>query len=479
MKGDLDGQLVQIEGKLIDRLQRPAEQVLSVEAGDTIFSAQLPSGGAAQPLEPGTRLRLTGICSVETEQSHDLIVPRTFRLLLRSPADVVILGRPPWLTADRVVPILAGAALLMIAALAWAGLLRKRVRAQTFALTAQTVQLQAAHQTTRDALRQARAAESLDLDSKRIVELIARDEPVGPIVQRIAEAVAVHCEGAVCAILLGAPYGPQVCVAPALPAGPLEVLEKIDIRSVSFRPEFRAAQEFSDDPAWAALIDSQQDARFRTFCSAPIVVDGATAGAIAAFFREDRPCGDAQGAQLGLWCNIAALALDRRRLHDRLAYRAQHDGLTDLPNRALLYERLDQEIERASRGRRLLGMLYLDLDGFKQINDTYGHAAGDAVLQEVARRITETVRRGDTVARIGGDEFVVLLPMLSRSEDARQVADKIGQELRKPIQSDHHWLSVGACAGVAIWPLDGDRPDSLLRFADAQMYGNKRRRLVI
>jgi len=477
MKGDLDGQLVQIEGKLVDRLQRPAGQVLSVEAGDTIFAAQLPSGGADQPLELGTRLRLTGICSVEVEQSHDLIVPRTFRLLLRTPADVVILGRPPWLTAKRVVPILAGAALLMIAALAWVGLLRKRVRAQTLALTAQTVQLQAAHQTTRDALRQARGAESLGLDSKRIVELIARDEPVGPIVQHIAEAVAVHCEGAVCAILLGPPYGPRVSVAPALPAGPLDVLGRIDIRSVSFRPEFRAAREYSDDPAWKACIDSQLNARFRTFCSAPIVVDGATAGAIAAFFPEDRRCGDAQGAQLGLWCNIAALALDRRRLHDRLAYRAQHDGLTGLPNRALLYESLDQEIERASRGRRLLGMLYLDLDGFKQINDTYGHAAGDAVLQEAARRMTQTVRRGDTVARIGGDEFVVLLPMLGRSEDARQVADKIVQELRKPIQSGHHWLSVSACAGVAIWPLDGDRPDSLLRFADAQMYGDKRRPL--
>jgi len=462
MQGDFDGQLVEIEGKLIDRLQRPAEQVLSVEAGDTLFTADLPGSVAEQPWEPGTRLRLTGICSVEVEQSRDLIVPRTFRLLLRSPADVVVLSRPAWLTARRVAPILGGAALLTIAALTWVGLLRTRVRAQTFALTAQTVQL--------------REAESLGLDSRRIVELIARDEPVEQIAQQIVEAIALHSEGAVCAILLGEPHGPRASMAPAPLAGPFEVLRKIDIRSVSLDPGFRALQEFSCDPAWADFIASGQNEPFLTFCAAPVMVDGATAGAIAAFFQQNQPAADAQDAQLGSWCNIAALALARRRLHDQLAFRAQHDVLTGLPNRALLYERLDEEIERASRSRRLLGVLFLDLDGFKQINDTYGHDAGNTVLQEAARRMTQVLRRGDTVARIGGDEFVVLLPMLSHSEDAKQVADKIARALGTPIQSDRHFLSVGASAGIAIWPLDGDRPDSLLRFADEQMYANKRRR---
>ena len=477
MKGDFDGQLVQIEGKLIDRLQQPAEQVLTVAAGEMGFTAHLPSGGAAQSLDPGARLRLTGVCSVETEQSQDLILPRTFRLLLRSPADVVIVGRPPWLTANRVVPVLAGAVLLMIAALAWVGLLRKRVRVQTFALRAQTLQLQAAHQRTRDALQKACEAESLDLDSKRILELIARDEPVDLIVEQIAEAVALHCEGAACAILLGAPHGPQVCVVPAMPAGWLDVLRRIDIGSISFSAEFRDPRQFSEDPAWLDFIDSQKTARFLAFCSVPIVVDAARAGVIAAFFRNDKGSADAQGAQLGLWGNIAALALDRRRLHDQLSYRAQHDGLTGLPNRALLYERLEAEIERASRSGGLLGVVYIDLDGFKQINDTYGHDAGDAVLQEAAKRMTHAVRRGDTVARLGGDEFVVLLPLLGRREDAGQIADKIAKALREPIYSNHQRFSVSACAGIAVWPLDGNRPDPLLRFADAQMYEGKKRRL--
>ncbi|MGO4883397.1 MAG: diguanylate cyclase domain-containing protein [Bryobacteraceae bacterium] len=477
LKGDFDGQLVQIDGKLIDRLQQPAEEVLAVASGGVVFTAHL-RGARVNALEPGTQLRLTGICAVETQQSQDLIVPRTFRLLLRSAADVGILGRPPLLTADRVAPVLAGAALVIVAALAWAALLRRRVRAQTQALRAQTVQLQAAHQRTRDALRKACEAESLDEDSNRILELIARDEPVELIVDHIAEAVASHCEGAVCAILLDDPPGARVCVVPAMPSHWMQALGRVDVRSLAYCSDAGPARDFSRDPSWAKFIDSQPHARFRGFCCAPISVDGATAGAIAAFFRDDKRTPDPAGGQLALWCNIVALALERRRLHDQLSYRAQHDGLTGLPNRASLADKLPAEVACAAGAGGLLGMLYIDLDGFKQINDTYGHDAGDLVLQEASRRMSRAVRRGDTVARVGGDEFVILLS-IGRREDAQLIAEKLSAALREPIVSGGQRFSVSACIGIGVWPLDGDQPDAVLRFADRQMYEQKKTRLVL
>jgi diguanylate cyclase (GGDEF)-like protein len=474
MKGDYDAQLVQMDGKLIDRVVRPAAEVLTLESGETIFNAVLPRSAGAPRLQPGALLRLTGICAVEVDQSHDLILPQTFRLLLRSPADVVVLKGAPWLTAGRVTPILAGTAVLIVAALAWAGLLRKRVNVQTGDLVFKTIQLQEANRATRDALQKAREAESLELDRKRILELVARDEPIERIIEGIAEAVAVHCKNAVCAILLAESQGGRrIRTVPALPAGWLEALERIEISSISFAAEFREPKQICADPAWTSFVDCHPGTRFKSTYAAPIVIDAGNVGAIVAFFTDEKPTEDAFGEQIGLWSSIAVLALERRRLYEQLSFRAQYDGLTGLPNRVLLYERLEAEIAAASRSGSLLGILYIDLDGFKETNDVFGHGAGDAVLQEVSRRMIHSVRRGDTVGRIGGDEFVVLLPLLGRREDAEHISAKILAALQQPVLFNQQTLSIGASLGIGIWPLDGEHADLLLKTADAHMYRQK------
>lgn len=154
---------------------------------------------------------------------------------------------------------------------------------------------------------------------------------------------------------------------------------------------------------------------------------------------------------------------------------ALFDALTRLPNRELLRDRMEQAIHMASRLKNtFLGVLFIDLDHFKTVNDTYGHAIGDAVLAEIARRLTLIVRDSDTVARLGGDEFVVLLCNMPDGEDFAVVAERILDACALPIKIDERYYLVSASIGVALWPADGATGDTLLHHADLAMYSSKR-----
>ena len=157
-----------------------------------------------------------------------------------------------------------------------------------------------------------------------------------------------------------------------------------------------------------------------------------------------------------------------------LAEQALHDSLTDLPNRRLFFDRLQQAIRAAQRNRRQLGLLFLDLDGFKNINDTLGHEVGDVVLQRVGEAIRVSLRSSDTVGRLGGDEFAVLLPDLDSRAGATAVARKVRARLRKPLPIDGNSVEVRVSIGIALYPEDGRDVTSLMRHADSAMYAEKR-----
>jgi diguanylate cyclase (GGDEF)-like protein len=154
----------------------------------------------------------------------------------------------------------------------------------------------------------------------------------------------------------------------------------------------------------------------------------------------------------------------------RLLHQATHDALTGLPNRVLFFDRLNQAVLHAGRSQNSLAVLFIDLDDFKQVNDTYGHARGDALLCEVARRISLCVRDIDTVARLSGDEFTVILEGLSGPEDADVVIDKIKWELSEPVTADNLTIHTSASIGRSIFPTQGDDVEALLRHADVAMY---------
>jgi diguanylate cyclase (GGDEF)-like protein len=168
----------------------------------------------------------------------------------------------------------------------------------------------------------------------------------------------------------------------------------------------------------------------------------------------------------------AAARRERRRLEQRISYLAYHDALTDLPNRALLHDRLTQAIRAAHRVDSHVALLLLDLDGFKEINDTYGHRAGDRVLQHIAHRMRGLLRDVDTVARLGGDEFALVLPSTDQ-DGATQTAGKLLQEIELPCLVDHRQLSVRGSIGIACCPGHGKSAELLLRRADVAMYQAK------
>lgn len=159
--------------------------------------------------------------------------------------------------------------------------------------------------------------------------------------------------------------------------------------------------------------------------------------------------------------------------------RAQHlalfDALTDLPNRRMLLDRLQSGLAQAARFERSLAVMFLDLDRFKEVNDTFGHEVGDELLREVANRLTACVRAGDTVSRSGGDEFIIVLPEITRPADAAVVAEKIIQTFAQPITIRERVLGVTTSIGIAVYPVNGtDDANELMKKADRAMYSAKK-----
>jgi diguanylate cyclase (GGDEF)-like protein/PAS domain S-box-containing protein len=169
-----------------------------------------------------------------------------------------------------------------------------------------------------------------------------------------------------------------------------------------------------------------------------------------------------------------AAAIERKRTHSRLEFLAQYDQLTELPNRALFLDRLRSSLQRAQRSSLRLAVLYLDMDNFKQINDSFGHTTGDHLLREVAQRLRQCVREVDTVGRLGGDEFAVLLDNISQQQDATLVAEKILTTLSAPYLLEGKTLISAPSLGIAVYPEHGQNDLHLIRHADEAMYVAKR-----
>ena len=171
---------------------------------------------------------------------------------------------------------------------------------------------------------------------------------------------------------------------------------------------------------------------------------------------------------------MTSLGLELELEREALLHQVLHDALTGLPNRVLLYDRIDQAAHVAKRGRTTFALLAIDLDGFKDVNDSVGHRCGDVVLQTTSSRLLQSVRESDTVARMGGDEFLVLLPGVG-AQAAQAIATVLRDALQRPIEVEGNVVTVGASVGLAVYPTDGADVATLVSAADQAMYRAKGR----
>jgi diguanylate cyclase (GGDEF)-like protein/PAS domain S-box-containing protein len=244
-------------------------------------------------------------------------------------------------------------------------------------------------------------------------------------------------------------------------------------------PETTACISLVDEDPSAWYESQRQAARTQGrqgHLAVPIrAYDGRVLGALEIYRRQARPLKEAEQVFLDGQAKLASIALEHRQITNRLAYQAQHDSLTGLPNRALQEDRLQQAIALARQQGKMAAVVYLDLDRFKLINDSLGHGVGDMLLVQAAQRLQSVVREADTLARTGGDEFTAVLVGIEDPWEVEVVGERLVAAMEKPFPIEDRELFVSVSVGIAIFPQDGDDSATLQKNADVAMYVAKSR----
>ncbi|MFA7428833.1 MAG: diguanylate cyclase [Rhodospirillaceae bacterium] len=308
-----------------------------------------------------------------------------------------------------------------------------------------------------------RRAESLLKAEREILELVARAESRDVILENLCLTIEVQMPGCRAAVLLLDDAGKTLhpAAAPNVPPQIRSLMAGVPIGAggaCCARAAFLAQPVYSTQdtpPCWSTPVSTSSSTVLGTVTVLP------------AELREPQPH---ERDVMERAARLVAVAVERHRAEERVRYLALYDPLTGLANRTLLGDRLDSAISHARRHHVSAALLFIDLDGFKAINDTHGHNAGDEVLATIGRRLSGCIRDCDTAARIGGDEFVVLLSEIAYPGDAEQVANKVLDAVRRPVSWNELDLSVGASIGIALYPDDADTADTLLTRADDAMY---------
>lgn len=327
-----------------------------------------------------------------------------------------------------------------------------------------------------------RQAELLSRDRMQIVEMIARNQPIDEVLASLAYMIERQLPGSRCLVTRrqGSQFFPAA--APSLPGSFVQSLKELPADSFSaacgaaaYEGSVTVVTDIALAPRWEDCREAALEHGLRSCWSAPVYTgEGMVAGTIVIYWREPQQPDAAQVELLKMASRLASMCMEQKESTGQLAYRAQHDALTGLPNRFTFEDRLKGALSHARRHGRILGILSVDMDRFKLVNDTLGHAAGDGVLQQVARRLAGCLRESDMVARWGGDEFMVGLLELADRQDAERVASKLMEAVKPPVDVEGHTVSTTVTIGISVYPDDGRNLEALIKNADKAMYKAKK-----
>lgn len=415
--------LVSLEGELVEQAHEAGQETLFINSGGHIFSAVLRHPGNHQfrmtRYRIGSQVRVTGVCFVYSGGPwHG---PMSFNLHLRGAGDVQVLKLSSWWTVQHLMYIAGALLAIVLVALAWAALLRRRVYEQTLVIR-RTMKYEA----ERD-----RRQAFLEKQRSRVLEAINSLMPLEEVLSLITRLITEQTGGVDCRCELAN----GVCVGA--------------------------------EPSEAEVNRAHEERREILSGS------GERLGELVLFWNELGPRFGAEMIDIG--ASLAGLAMDNRRLYEGLVQRSEYDQLTEIPNRFLLEQRLIEVMADARLYRRKFALIYIDLDRFKAVNDQYGHRIGDMYLQDVAKRLHGRLREVDTLARVGGDEFIVLIPAVADRRETEEIASRLESCFDSPFRVDACTIEGSASVGVAVYPEDGEDPDQLKRVADAAMYAGKQR----
>lgn len=423
MAGNFPYDLISMEGTLAAEVSERHQDSLVIQMGTHVFSAMLPRTVWNQDFDQmslpeyriGSKIRVTGVCYVHAGGPWS--TPRWFELQMRSPADVIVLADPSWWTVRHLLYLTAALVALMLAALIWAFLLQSQVRSQSEQIRV-TMESEAARE---------RRIAFMEKERGHVLEAINSKQNLEEVLQMILHLVSRQLGDRACWCEL--PNGTRVGPPVAENGSPLVVRRDI-FSSVGERLG-------SVVLAGADVYDSHA------------------------------------GEVMEMGASLAALAIDNRRLYETLVHRSQYDQLTNAANRFLLENRLDEVLAYAGRNASRFALIYIDLNQFKAVNDLYGHRVGDVYLQQVTQRFSENLRGMDTLARVGGDEFIALIPTARSRAEVEEIAHRLLRCFEKPFSIESNEIHGSASIGIAIYPENGATKEELKRYADAAMYAHK------